>query len=95
MLDYNNYGTLLECAMGNVGGGVYTITNDDLPKHLVLEIEKVIQRHRYFPAKLSGFTISGRANEKVTIAFKWIVRKRTIVANAFPAAALQIGRAHV
>lgn len=85
VLDYNNFGTLIKCAMGNVAGGVYTITNDDLPLYLLLEFEKTIQRHRFFPAKLSGFTISGRANEKVTIAFKWVVRKRTLSATAFPA----------
>lgn len=85
VLDYNNFGTLIECATGGSTSSPYTISDDDLPKWPMVEFEKVIARHRFFPAKISGFTLSGRANESVKISFKWVVRKRQTSATAFPA----------
>lgn len=84
VLDYNNFGTLIECVTGGSVGGPYLVTDDDLPKWPLLEFEKTISRHRFFPAKLSGFVLSGRANENVKISFKWVVRKRLLSATPFP-----------
>jgi hypothetical protein len=87
MLDYNNFDTLFELAMGAVASRVFTISDDDLPKFGLVEFEKTIQRHRYYPLKVSGFTISGQANQPVKITYKYVIRKRDLSGTAFPAIA--------
>lgn len=84
-LDYNNFDNIFEAYCGANASRVFTMTNDDLAKYVLIELEKVIQRHRYYPAKIGGLVISGSASGgKITVKPKFHTRLRAISATAFP-----------
>ena len=87
-LDYNNFDALLEGVMGNNAARVFTVSDDDLPKYLCLEVEKFLNRHRFYPAKLDKMVVAGKAGEFVMVTYVWAVRKRDVSGTAFPAIAL-------
>jgi hypothetical protein len=84
-LDYNNFDTLFECLMGTAVGRTFTISDDDLPKWPSVEVDKVIQRHRFYAGKIVKATISCRAGGIAQVKFGWLIRKRDLSATAFPA----------
>jgi len=84
-LDTNNYGDLIKSVFGAEAGGVYTITDDQVPEYRWIEFEKDVERWRYGASKTNKIVISGSAGNLVMISFGHIVRTRARTGTAFAA----------
>jgi Phage tail tube protein len=86
--DYSASG-LLEYAMGNAAGTVYTFT-DDLDQQFHLEIDKVVERYRHASCKVGSLTISGEAGSEdpIQASYELISHRETRIATAFGGPAL-------
>ncbi|HUX54261.1 MAG TPA: phage tail tube protein [Williamwhitmania sp.] len=86
-LDYYNFGSILEAAMGTDTTGVYTLA-DNNTKIIKIEFEKAVSRWRINSAKIQKMTISGNKGEALKIATDIIGMTPSRSATAFPSISL-------
>ena len=60
--------------MGTLTGSVITISEELTGLLLALEFEKTAARHRFWPVKGTGFTISGEKGGNIKITYNWAAK---------------------
>ncbi len=85
-LDFTNH-ALLKYAMGSESAGLYSLTND-LGNVFHLEIDKIVNRHRFESCRMGSLTISGDATSTDPIACSGNVIARSHSTNSTAISAL-------
>ena len=92
-LDFNNLG-LLEHALGDVNGGVYSFTNE-LAQYFHIEIDKVAKRYRYGGCMIGSFQMAADSASEQPIMWTPSITARSCVEHSNAIAALTDTQARV
>lgn len=78
-LDYNNYTKIYEAITGDAATP-HLLTDDDLPVHHWIALDKQIEEWRFGAGKMTKAVISGEADQIVRLAADWVCRDMALAA---------------
>ena len=73
-LNYNTLHLFIKHIMGDDTSGTITITDELSALFLAFEFEKTAARHRFWPVKGMGFTISGEKGGRIKLTCNWAAK---------------------